>query len=177
MKKVVCVILCVCFAFVVLVVPCFAVDWFGSGVTGYTYTITNRDSLPYTASNAVTAVGELNVMGVTIHDGESWYATLSGSTWSISVNGSWRGDPSTYSATFTIAEPSYTAYANSVKTGTPVGSDGFVDSGFSTALEICGDVVHYVLNNTYLLVAIGLAVALPLVAWGISKVKTLIVGY
>lgn len=57
------------------------------------------------------------------------------------------------------------------------GGGGFVDSGFSDALSELSIIVFAILSNQYILIAIGLAVAVPLVAWGISKIKSLVKGY
>lgn len=54
---------------------------------------------------------------------------------------------------------------------------GFVDSGVSDALTELSLIVSAILSNQYILIAIGLAVAVPLVAWGISKLKSLVKGY
>lgn len=53
-----------------------------------------------------------------------------------------------------------------------------VDNGVSSFIGFCGDVLHFITNNSAILTLLGLSVALCLVIpFGISKLKELVKGY
>lgn len=195
MKK---VILCSCLVAALLcclILPSFAADWFSSQtMTGYTLTITDSGAY-YTNTSAfeswLVAVGATSrdsavgsfTMGTSngvktgpVYKSGSYVVCATTNDDNIAnSNGYLRGGSATinsldgYDLAQTIegatVEPVYSA------------GQGFVTSGFSNGLSIAGTVVNFCTSNTYVLIAIGLAVAVPLVGWGISKLKSLIKGY
>lgn len=56
-------------------------------------------------------------------------------------------------------------------------SVGFVNSGFSSAIGFVGTIAGELLDNSSIIIAIGLSVGVTFVGWGISKVKFLIKGF
>lgn len=193
MRKVFIIILCVVFACGVVSIPCFAtralvtpvlpdVEWLSQSPF-YAVAFNTGSNAP---ADVVTVAYPFSVGDISFVKGDTLYWTRDSN---FVLHYTHNGVSSTYvtyasafPATLYIVESSYTSLAGntvSVNGSTYVylANQGFVDTGFRTALDICGDVVHYILNNTLILVAIGLAVAVPLVGWGIGKVKTLIVGY
>lgn len=58
-----------------------------------------------------------------------------------------------------------------------VSSVGFVNSGFSSAIGFVGTIAGELLDNSSIIIAIGLSVGVTFVGWGISKVKFLIKGF
>lgn len=191
MKK---VILCSCLVAALLcclIVPSFAANWFG-GTTEvldcYSYHSSASEpyaiagQLPYMSANASTAARDFTIGDYSIVTGNSFYVDIvSGGYCSLFVNGTEKGHLFTVDTTIYIEESSFTGYPTNVRECTPVyvtvGSDGFVSSGFSNGLSIAGTVLNFCASNTYVLIAIGLAVGVPLVGWGISKLKSLIKGY
>lgn len=200
MKKILCFFI-IGLLVVLLVVPCFAVettvapsdpvDWFGgtTEVVGYysytcpSYNELDTDKLP---GVNVTVAAPFSFGSVSFAVGDTMRFAMVSSRGHIFKNdvdcGTTANAVPSYPFTFYIEESSYTAWrSDSSFEGTPVmvtvGADGFVDSGFSDALSELSIIVSAILSNQYILIAIGLAVAVPLVAWGISKIKSLVKGY
>lgn len=195
MKKILCFFMVALLA-ALLVVPCFAaettvdrgdpVDWFGGGVTGYSCTTTSfTDLMSFLNSNGFTTSSPLALsVGSTARrtDLTDTYAVTSVGKFSTNEiifrrdGGTLSVGPSDFeTATLVVSSLDGLTVGNLVFT--PIGSDGFVDSGFSDALTELSTIVSAILSNQYILIAIGLAVAVPLVAWGISKLKSLVKGY
>lgn len=192
MKK---VILCSCLVAVLLcclIVPSFAANWFGGStevLDCYSFTASASSGtyavirvIPYSSSNACTAARDFTIGSYSISAGDVFYGGLvSGGYQALFVNGTQVGTLNSIDTVLYIEESSFTSYGDVVNECTPVyttvGADGFVTSGFSSGLGIAGTVLNFCASNTYVLIAIGLAVGVPLVGWGISKLKSLIKGY
>lgn len=184
MKKILCFFMVALLA-ALLVVPCFAaettvdrgdpVDWFGRSTTYYSYSLGAWTDFP-SSSDAQVVVAPVSISGVEV--GDSIYCSVVDGSYRVFVNGVNKGAVSAFTGTYYFGNSSYTA-GNGSRSGTPisVGSEGFVDAGFSDALSELSTIVSAILSNQYILIAIGLAVAVPLVAWGISKIKSLVKGY
>lgn len=197
------VLLCVpCFAAETTVDRGDPVDWFGSvGVVEYTVSYTYYSGLDLSSGDpdhtwaswlfAAGAVSESSAIGsfsvrssgsgsfasgyaLYSSDGVSVSAVNSGTSIVVSVLSTGSATVSSdsgYSFTSSLA-------GNNVSvTYVEGGVDGFVDSGVSDALTELSLIVSAILSNQYIMIAIGLAVAVPLVAWGISKIKSLVKGY
>lgn len=195
MKKFVFIVAIVFALIVVLCAPCFAaetsvdrgdpVDWFGGESGPYTCTTSSFTDLKsflisngYNYSNRLTCTGSGFVADSGSLSFTAMYAdsvtnqivliTGPNSDWSIQST-------STFEVTFSVNDLSGLDVGNLTFTGTSSG--GFVDSGVSVALSQLSTIVSAILSNQYILIAIGLAVGVPLVAWGISKIKSLVKGY
>lgn len=192
MKKILCFFMVALLA-ALLVFPCFAaetsvdrgdpVDWFGG--VAYSCSVSGYNNVKgflqlNSASTVDTAFHVIN--GVATYSGTSYNfdsffytsgADLKYFLGDTQVYSSSTGNPS---VTFTLASLDGVEAQNYL-TISEFGSEGFVDAGFSDALTELSTIVSAILSNQYILIAIGLAVAVPLVAWGISKLKSLVKGY
>lgn len=205
MKKFLCFFM-VALLSALLVVPCFAaestaspsdpVDWFGGEtqvLVSYSVTVDSRIEQGTTSYSIFCAW--LRACGATSSDDSigsfSGHNTSSGNysnrpLWSDgtvvkNVSGTWdwvqsgtytSSSTDGYNLAITIPEISVSPVYEIVP-----GGGGFVDTGVSDALTELSIIVSAILSNQYILIAIGLAVAVPLVAWGISKIKSLVKGY
>lgn len=196
MKKSFFIVATVCFLIALLCVPCFAaestaapsdpVDWFGGGVSSYTLSFSNLSSTDADLTAWLSAMGATSsdtaIGGFSYSTATNQYAYVSSQSGSI-VYGTpgYAFGPVSYSVSLSYISSDTTglteAQAISGATVSTVGSEGFVDAGFSDALIELSTIVSAILSNQYILIAIGLAVAVPLVAWGISKIKSLVKGY
>lgn len=189
-----------------LVVPCFAaettaapsdpVDWFGGEtLVLVSYSVTVDSTIAQGTTSYSTFCAWLRACGATSSGDSignfSGHSTSSGNfsnrplwsdgtvvknvsnTWDSVQSGSFTSSSTDgYNLAITIPEISVTPVYETVS-----GGGGFVDTGFSDALSELSIIVSAILSNQYILIAIGLAVAVPLVAWGISKIKSLLKGY
>lgn len=193
MKKILCFFMVALLA-ALLVVPCFAaettidrgdpVDWFGSpSPSYYTRSCPDGSELPSSVTPLI-AVVDFSIGSTTVHSGDTYAFFLTSGNYRLILNGS----QTSYSASFPCVinfPTSVTSYSSvagytrdqSYFTLVDGSSSGFVDAGFSDALTELSSIVSAILSNQYILIAIGLAVAVPLVAWGISKIKSLVKGY
>lgn len=193
MKKIFCFFM-VFMLVALLVVPCFAVettvapsdlvDWFGGGVTGYSYTVTSRDGLPKDDPITIAVATSLPLnsgSSIEFPVGTKFKTSSSNRSYvsfMLPSSSSWAVASSfvAYPWTYVVDESSYTSVSGT-EIGSVSGSEGFVDSGVSDAFTELSIIVSAILSNQFILIAIGLAVAVPLVAWGISKIKSLVKGY
>lgn len=195
MKKILCFSMVFMLA-ALLVVPCFAaetnaapsdpVDWFGSSTGPYTCTTSDYAAVrTFLENNSVTTdestwlpVSSCSlVKGGTSYDGYTSLGLYNSTNCGLKKTGSvnFFSADDIFTLTFTIDDLSGLDTTGLSFVGS--GSDGFVDSGVSDALTELSIIVSAILSNQYILIAIGLAVAVPLVAWGISKIKSLVKGY
>lgn len=201
MKKLLCFSM-VFILVVLLAVPCFAaettvdrgdpVDWFGGGtyVSSYTVTVTDLSYSDLSFQSWLTAIGAVDAdhavgsytyrIGSNTYSGQLVYVSGGNLIFGSSGDG-WGTISSSFSGSSTIFSDVGLSEAQSISgvtvTTTESGSNGFVDGGVSDALSELSIIVSAILSNQYVLIAIGLAVAVPLVAWGISKIKSLVKGY
>ena len=188
---IVCLIVLPCAAAETTAAPSEPVDWFGGGVSGYSVTVSSTISDTSTLADWLRSIGatsESNAVGSfsgrvgsdSFVNRPIWSYSSGGSVMVISPNnnGSFTGSSFT-SGSYTSSSLDGLDEAELVSgfTVSTIGSDGFVDSGVSDALSELGIIVQAILTNQYILIAIGLAVAVPLVGWGISKIKSLVKGY
>lgn len=176
----------------VLFVSSGAADWFGSNSISYNkfyfylQSGTNSDNRYVAKSNSILGydIGDGLVLG-------SFELVRDGSSFLIKDGSNTIESFSVYSGLneyYFLSSSDSLTYSYRVVSGSDtigvlpfgtyqVSSVGFVNSGFSSAIGFVGTIAGELLDNSSIIIAIGLSVGVTFVGWGISKVKFLIKGF